>query len=97
MWMVERDPHLLAAVLKDKDVANIGPARELAIAVGPDIGEQPEAIIGQRGERAFVLVGVDDDFALTAWRDHRGKTDLKDRGLISARRNFTHEPRTVGA
>ena len=91
MRVMQGDPHLLAAVLKDEHVADPAPAAEVPITIGPDLRQLRQAIGRQGGKRGLVLVGVDHHLAQPAGRTgrhHRRESVLKNGGLKMRRRNL---------
>src|SRR6266849_3216624 len=64
------DPALFALVLEDVDVGDLGPRAQLAVAVGPNVGEEPDPLQRQARQGQLVLGRVDDDLAARRrWTD----------------------------
>jgi len=61
--VVEGDADLLALVLEDEDVLELGPRAERLVAIGPDVDEQADALDGELRQRLVVVGGVDDHLA----------------------------------
>ena len=73
--MVQRDADLLALVLEDVDICDLGPGPELCVAIRPDVDQQPDALRRQLGERELVLGRVHHDLAAGGRRSDRPATD----------------------
>src|SRR6266566_4096323 len=68
--VMERDPDLFALVLEDVDVGDLRPRAELAVAVGPNVDEEPDPLQRQARQGQLVLGRVDDDLAARRrWTD----------------------------